>query len=108
MTKIKKAIPIIAIILIFLIVIIFTIKPSKNEYTFEEAYNLTEEIGKKYNTSFQTEELNRTMPTIESIEPMLKDLKKFESKLNKDADSYGMKAVFIFLDIRKLMLTSQW
>jgi hypothetical protein len=52
--------------------------------------------------------LNGTMVPLDEIPLLIEDLKEFENSLNKKSNDVEVKALFLFTDIRKLMLTSQW
>ena len=78
------------------------------DYTFEKGFEAFTEIDQKYNTSFHTEMLNETMPAKDDIPLIIEDLAAFEKKLDPSSDDPEVKALFLFSDIRKLMLTSQW
>jgi hypothetical protein len=101
------------VILITTIILITTFKPidikkEQKEITFKEGFNHLEKLSKKYNTSFHTEELNVTMPELDDIPLLLEDIKEFEETLDPASTSYDSQALFLFTNIRKLMLTSQW
>ena len=97
---------IVSVLIVF--AIIFIKQTGNNEYTFEEGYNALKKIDERYDTSFHTEMLNGTIPSADTIQLMLKDLKDFEAPLDKNSQTPDMRALFLFLDIRKLMLTSEW
>ena len=92
------------IAVLVLVVLFFLID---REVTFEEGFDELKEIDEKYNTSFHVEMLNGTMVAKDDIPLMLEELKEFEGSLSASS-SPEMDALFLFVDIRKLMLTSQW
>ena len=96
------------LVVIAIATIILLTSEQKKVYTFEEGFYQLQEIDRKFNTSYHREELNETMPPIETIPVILEEIKKFESMLDKKSPSLDMKALFIFSDIRKVMLTSEW
>lgn len=107
--KVTAAIGIgILILVIISIILIRTVRERGAEYRFEEGYNHLEATSNKYNTSFHTEILNETMPSLGDIPNIIKEIQEFESTLSKKSNDPEMSAIFLFIDIRKLMLTSQW
>jgi len=104
----SKVILTIGIVLVVIIGLIIIVTQKEKEYTFEEGFNALQEIDNKYNTSFRTERLNVSMPPADVIPSIIKDIQSFESTLDKKSQSPEVKALFLFSDIRKLMLTSEW
>ncbi len=83
-------------------------KYDKKEFTFEEGFKELQDIDINFNASFHDEKLNKTTVKKENIKPMLDELKKFEDTLDKRSKSPHIEALLLFIDIRKMMLTSQW
>lgn len=78
------------------------------ELAFEEGFEELQKIDEKYNTSFFAEQLNVTMVPLNIIPSMIEDIKAFEKSLSRKSESHDTKTLFLFTDVRKLMLTSQW
>ena len=104
----SKIMLLICIALVIIIGLIIIVTQKGKEYTFEEGFNALQEIDSKYDTSFRTERLNVSMPPSGVIPSIIKDIQSFESALDKKSSSPEVKALFLFTDIRKLMLTSEW
>ncbi len=66
--KKKKTIVTIAILSGIAILLLMLLKPSQI-LTFEEGFTKLKEIDKKYNTSFHTEMLNKSMVPLAEIQP---------------------------------------
>lgn len=93
---------------LFILAIVLIALFWKRAYTFEKGFQALTEIDQKYNTSFHTEMLNETMPAKDDIPLLIEDLAAFEKKLDSSSNDPEVRALFLFSDIRKLMLTSQW
>ena len=108
MKKRKNVLLVIGAVLVIMIIGITLIRQSEREWSFEEGFYELQKIDEKHNTSYHTEMLNETMVPLEEIPKLIEDITAFEKSLSKRSNSVEVKALFIFTDIRKLMLTSQW
>lgn len=106
--KRKSIFFVMGVLLVILIIGITLVRQSGKELSFEEGFHDLQEIDKKYNASFHTEVLNETMVSLDEIPKLIEDINSFEDSLNKNSNSAEVKGLFLFTDIRKLMLTSQW
>ncbi len=106
----KYMVGVLIMVIIAAIVIIIALKgfESKKEYSFEEGFAKLQEIDQKYSTSFHREKLNGSMPSVETIPLIMEEIKKFEETLDKGSSEVETQGIFLFSDIRKLMLTSEW
>jgi len=80
------------------------------QYTFQEGFEKLQEFDEKYGASFKGEQINLTeasIPSEENIPLLLEEIKQFEQTI-KPSPSDETKALLLFIDARKLMLTSEW
>ncbi len=100
------------IIALFVIAIVWSLLVLKGnqQYTFQEGFEKLQEIDKKYGASFKGEQVNLTeasIPSEENIPLLLGEIKQFEQTIKPSPSDEG-RALLLFTDARKLMLTAEW
>ncbi len=110
--KQKKSyvLPIISALFVIAIVGSLLVLKGNRQYTFQEGFEKLQELDEKYGASFKGEQINLTeasIPSEENIPLLLEEIKQFEQTI-KPSPSDETKALLLFIDARKLMLTSGW
>ena len=108
--RVKRNIAVISTILILFIILIifFASYPSKPTVkSFEQGFNMLNEIDSKYNTSFKTERLNYSMIPEEKIDPLMNELVEFNNQLEKQEKNNYIEALKLFVKARINILLSQ-
>ena len=75
---------ILAVVIIIIVLVLNLRKPADDfdTMTFEQAYNLLADIDAKYNTSFKTERINRTMIDKDLVDDYEAELLELRAKIN--------------------------
>ena len=80
---------------------------SSQEYTFAAQFAELQALDQEFNASFKLEQLDRTMVPLENIDSLLEQLEKKKKEIEKQTATNDTAAILAFIEVRRLMLSSQ-
>ena len=89
------------------ILIVIALVLNQKQTSFEEGFKTLEKLDARYNTNYHNERLNKTMIDLEFTDPIIEDIEKWEKKWTKEENTTDTRALLLFTNIRKNMITSQ-